>query len=88
MATTEGGAAAVTSPGDVKVRRALLTVSDKRGIVDFARGLRELGVEIVSTGVSRLCIRQSTPAFWRYARARRTARRSSSTASRQSTWSA
>jgi phosphoribosylaminoimidazolecarboxamide formyltransferase/IMP cyclohydrolase len=32
------------------VRRALLTVSDKRGLVDFARGLKELGVEIVSTG--------------------------------------
>ena len=26
------------------------SVSDKRGIVDFARGLAELGVEIVSTG--------------------------------------
>jgi phosphoribosylaminoimidazolecarboxamide formyltransferase/IMP cyclohydrolase len=28
----------------------LLTVSDKRGLVDFARGLQKLGVEIVSTG--------------------------------------
>jgi phosphoribosylaminoimidazolecarboxamide formyltransferase / IMP cyclohydrolase len=28
----------------------LLSVSDKRGIVDFARGLAELGVEVVSTG--------------------------------------
>ncbi len=37
-------------PGGVRVRRALLTVSDKRGLVDFARGLQELGVEIVSTG--------------------------------------
>jgi phosphoribosylaminoimidazolecarboxamide formyltransferase/IMP cyclohydrolase len=34
----------------VRVRRALLSVSDKRGVVDFARGLVELGVEIVSTG--------------------------------------
>src|SRR5207302_7212010 len=25
-------------------------VSDKRGVVDFARGLAELGIEIVSTG--------------------------------------
>ncbi|MBA3300365.1 MAG: bifunctional phosphoribosylaminoimidazolecarboxamide formyltransferase/IMP cyclohydrolase, partial [Thermoleophilaceae bacterium] len=40
----------VTEPGEVRVRRALLTVSDKRGLVDFARGLVELGVEIVSTG--------------------------------------
>jgi phosphoribosylaminoimidazolecarboxamide formyltransferase / IMP cyclohydrolase len=38
------------APGDVRVRRALLSVSDKQGIVEFARGLRELGVEIVSTG--------------------------------------
>ncbi len=37
-------------PGQVHVRRALLSVSDKAGIVDFARGLSELGVEIVSTG--------------------------------------
>ncbi len=39
-----------TGPGLVRVRRALLSVSDKRGIVDFARGLVELGVEVVSTG--------------------------------------
>lgn len=30
--------------------RALLSVADKSGIVDFARGLRELGWEIISTG--------------------------------------
>ena len=34
----------------LKVRRALLSVSDKRGLVQFARGLAELGVEILSTG--------------------------------------
>ncbi|HEV7527303.1 MAG TPA: bifunctional phosphoribosylaminoimidazolecarboxamide formyltransferase/IMP cyclohydrolase [Solirubrobacteraceae bacterium] len=39
-----------SAPGAVRVRRALLSVSDKAGIVDFARGLEELGVEIVSTG--------------------------------------
>ena len=39
-----------TAPGTVRIQRALLSVSDKRGIVDFARGLAELGVEIVSTG--------------------------------------
>jgi phosphoribosylaminoimidazolecarboxamide formyltransferase / IMP cyclohydrolase len=37
-------------PGDVRVRRALLSVSDKAGIVEFARGLVEQGVELVSTG--------------------------------------
>src|ERR687896_1566901 len=50
MGTTEGAAPEVTQPGAVRVRRALLTVSDKRGLVDFAKGLAELGVEIVSTG--------------------------------------
>jgi phosphoribosylaminoimidazolecarboxamide formyltransferase/IMP cyclohydrolase len=30
--------------------RAIISVSDKSGIVDFARGLKELGVEIFSTG--------------------------------------
>ena len=37
-------------PGEVQVARALLSVSDKRGIVEFARGLTELGIEVVSTG--------------------------------------
>ena len=32
------------------MRRALLSVSDKEGIVEFARGLAGMGVEIVSTG--------------------------------------
>lgn len=32
------------------VRRALVSVSDKTGVVEFAAGLRELGVEILSTG--------------------------------------
>ena len=34
----------------IKVKRALLSVSDKAGVVDFARGLHALGVEILSTG--------------------------------------
>ena len=34
----------------VKVNRALISVSDKAGIVEFARALRELGVELLSTG--------------------------------------
>jgi len=32
------------------IKRALISVTDKTGIVDFAQGLRDLGVEIVSTG--------------------------------------
>ena len=37
-------------PGEVTITRALLSVSDKTGIVEFAGGLSELGIEIVSTG--------------------------------------
>jgi phosphoribosylaminoimidazolecarboxamide formyltransferase / IMP cyclohydrolase len=50
--TTTGSDAGIerSQPGEVRVRRALLSVSDKAGIVDFARGLEQLGVEIVSTG--------------------------------------
>jgi phosphoribosylaminoimidazolecarboxamide formyltransferase/IMP cyclohydrolase len=32
------------------VRRALVSVSDKRGLVTFVQGLAELGVEVLSTG--------------------------------------
>ncbi|MDE2292397.1 MAG: bifunctional phosphoribosylaminoimidazolecarboxamide formyltransferase/IMP cyclohydrolase [Elusimicrobia bacterium] len=32
-----------------RIRRALLSVSDKAGLVELAKGLQELGVEIVST---------------------------------------
>ena len=32
------------------VARALISVSDKTGLVDFARGLSALGIEILSTG--------------------------------------
>jgi phosphoribosylaminoimidazolecarboxamide formyltransferase/IMP cyclohydrolase len=35
---------------DCKVKRALISVSDKTGIVEFAKGLAGLGVQIVSTG--------------------------------------
>ena len=41
---------APVASGDVQVGRALLSVSDKTGLVEFARGLAELGIEIVSTG--------------------------------------
>ena len=32
------------------IRRALLSVSDKTGIVDFAKALNARGVELLSTG--------------------------------------
>jgi phosphoribosylaminoimidazolecarboxamide formyltransferase / IMP cyclohydrolase len=39
-----------SAPGEVQIARALLSVSDKAGIVEFARGLADLGIEIISTG--------------------------------------
>jgi len=40
----------IPAPDLVPVRRALISVSDKSGIVDFARALSGKGVELVSTG--------------------------------------
>ena len=34
----------------IKIRRALISVSDKTGLVEFARGLVAPGVELLSTG--------------------------------------
>ncbi len=42
-----------------KVGRALLSVHDKRGVVDFAKGLSALGIEIVSTGGTAKLLRES-----------------------------
>ncbi|HEY8469896.1 MAG TPA: bifunctional phosphoribosylaminoimidazolecarboxamide formyltransferase/IMP cyclohydrolase [Longimicrobiales bacterium] len=39
--------------------RAILSVSDKRGLVEFARGLAELGWEIVSTGGTARALREA-----------------------------
>jgi phosphoribosylaminoimidazolecarboxamide formyltransferase/IMP cyclohydrolase len=33
-----------------KIKRVLISVTDKKGIVDFAKGLKAFGVEILSTG--------------------------------------
>jgi phosphoribosylaminoimidazolecarboxamide formyltransferase/IMP cyclohydrolase len=42
-----------------KVGRALLSVHDKTGVVDFAKGLSALGIEIVSTGGTAKLLRES-----------------------------
>src|SRR5690349_22116367 len=47
---TETSSNEVVQPGEVRIQRALLTVSDKRRLVEFAKGLTDLGIEIVSTG--------------------------------------
>jgi phosphoribosylaminoimidazolecarboxamide formyltransferase/IMP cyclohydrolase len=45
--------------GLVKIRRALLSVSDKTGIVEFARALKSFGVEIISTGGTANALREA-----------------------------
>jgi phosphoribosylaminoimidazolecarboxamide formyltransferase/IMP cyclohydrolase len=58
--TTGGGREPSTAvEGAIRVRRALISVSDKTGIVDFARGLARLGVEIVSTGGTATALREA-----------------------------
>lgn len=46
----------------MSIKRALVSVSDKRGIVEFCRELSKLGVEIVSTGgTSSLLSKEGIP---------------------------
>jgi phosphoribosylaminoimidazolecarboxamide formyltransferase/IMP cyclohydrolase len=44
------------APDRAAVKRALLSVSDKTGLIEAARALRELDVELVSTGGTRKAI--------------------------------
>jgi phosphoribosylaminoimidazolecarboxamide formyltransferase/IMP cyclohydrolase len=48
----------VSGPGS-RIRRALLSVSDKRGLVDLGRALAEHGVELLSTGGSARALREA-----------------------------
>ena len=41
-----------------RIERALISVSDKRGIVEFAKGLAAVGVEILSTGGTARALRE------------------------------
>ena len=42
-----------------RLRRALISVHDKTGVVEFARGLAALGAEIISTGGTARLLRES-----------------------------
>jgi phosphoribosylaminoimidazolecarboxamide formyltransferase/IMP cyclohydrolase len=55
--STEGGSPPSGDP--VRVRRALISVSDKTGVIDFARGLANAGVELLSTGGTASAIRDA-----------------------------
>ena len=45
--------------GAIRVRRALISVSDKTGVADFAKSLAALGVEILSTGGTAAALREA-----------------------------
>ena len=45
--------------GEKKISRALLSVTDKSGLVDFARQLAGYGVELVSTGGTARTLRDA-----------------------------
>ena len=42
-----------------KITRALISVSHKNGILDFARGISKLGIEILSTGGTAKMLRDA-----------------------------
>src|SRR5438445_10985266 len=43
----------------MSVKRALVSVSDKSGIIEFAKALKELGYEILSTGGTAKTLREA-----------------------------
>ena len=49
----------IPAPDRVTVRRALLSVSDKTGLIDFARALHDHSVELVSTGGTAKAIKDA-----------------------------
>jgi hypothetical protein len=51
------------APDLYPVRRALISVSDKTGLIDFAQFLADLGVELVSTGGTRAKLPSPMPAL-------------------------
>jgi phosphoribosylaminoimidazolecarboxamide formyltransferase/IMP cyclohydrolase len=53
------GSKAQEQPGGKSIRRALLSVTDKTGLVEFARALASHGVELVSTGGTARALRDA-----------------------------
>jgi phosphoribosylaminoimidazolecarboxamide formyltransferase/IMP cyclohydrolase len=47
------------SPSTSRIQRAILSVTDKAGLVDFARKLSTLGIELISTGGTAKLLRDS-----------------------------
>jgi phosphoribosylaminoimidazolecarboxamide formyltransferase / IMP cyclohydrolase len=49
----------MSSLAQAPIRRALLSVSDKTGLVPFAQGLAESGIELISTGGTAAALREA-----------------------------
>jgi phosphoribosylaminoimidazolecarboxamide formyltransferase / IMP cyclohydrolase len=47
------------SPSQTKIQRAILSVTDKTGLVEFGRKLHDMGVELISTGGTARLLRDS-----------------------------
>ena len=43
----------------IKISRAVVSVSDKEGVADFAKGLAEMGVEMISTGGTAKALKEA-----------------------------
>ncbi len=57
--TSDAASTSNPDPGLKKIARALLSVTDKTGLVDFARHLAGFGVELVSTGGTARALREA-----------------------------
>src|ERR1700754_1783074 len=57
--TSSDAGSAASDAGAIRVRRALISVSDKTGVVDFAKTLAGLGVELLSTGGTAAALREA-----------------------------
>src|ERR1700759_5308630 len=58
-ADTNSEVGAKNGAGAARVRRALISVSDKTGVADFGKALAALGVEILSTGGTATALREA-----------------------------
>ena len=47
-----------------KIQRALISLTDKTGVQEFARGLVRLGIEILSTGGTAKLLREAGVALF------------------------
>ncbi len=48
----------------IKVNRALISVFDKTGVIEFAQKLEKIGVEILSTGGTAKILKDVFISFW------------------------